>query len=61
MVPVPVLICFANGNDEALADFAVMVNVLTLVPTILYLSLFCLHFSILTKAGTHDALMTSQF
>jgi dolichyl-phosphate-mannose--protein O-mannosyl transferase len=59
MVPVPVLICFANGNDEALADFAVMVSVL--VPTILYLSLFCLHFSILTKAGTHDALMTSQF
>jgi dolichyl-phosphate-mannose--protein O-mannosyl transferase len=34
---------------------------LTLVPTILYLSLFSLHFSILTKAGTHDALMTSQF
>lgn len=37
------------------------VGVLTVIPTILYLSLFSLHFSILTKAGTHDALMTSQF
>jgi dolichyl-phosphate-mannose--protein O-mannosyl transferase len=31
------------------------------IPTVLYLALFSLHFSLLTKAGTHDALMTSQF
>jgi len=49
------------SDNQLLADFAVRVSVLTLVPSILYLSLFSLHFSILTKAGTHDALMTSQF
>ena len=47
--------------SDNLADFAVRVSMLTLVPSILYLSLFFLHFSILTKAGTHDAWMTSQF
>ena len=31
------------------------------VPALLYLGLFWLHFAVLTKAGTHDALMTSQF
>merc|ERR1719500_1600611 len=48
-------------DRQLLADFTTRVAVLTIMPALLYLSLFSLHFSLLTKAGTHDALMTSQF
>jgi len=51
----------ALTDRQLLADFSTRVAVLTILPSLLYLSLFSLHFSLLTKAGTHDALMTSQF
>merc|ERR1719414_1877216 len=51
----------ALTDRQLLADFSTRVAVLTILPSLLYLSLFSLHFNILTKAGTHDALMTSQF
>ena len=34
---------------------------MTVIPVCLYLCLFQLHFSLLYRAGTHDALMSSQF
>jgi len=49
------------SDRQLLADFTVRCSFLTILPFFLYLSIFALHFSILTKAGTHDALMTSQF
>merc|ERR1711971_1302365 len=49
------------SDRQLLADAASRVAVLTILPGLLYLSLFWLHFAILTKAGTHDSLMTSQF
>lgn len=49
------------ADRQLVADFAARVSVLVAVPSLLYLGLFSLHFSILTKAGTHDSLMTSQF
>ena len=44
-----------------LLDLSARAAILTAIPTVLYVSLFHLHLSLLTKAGTHDALMTSQF
>merc|ERR1711963_1242810 len=49
------------SDRQLLADCAIRASVLIPIPTLLYLGLFSLHFSILTKAGTHDSLMTSQF
>jgi len=48
-------------DRQLLADFAVRCSFLAVLPFVLYIGMFVLHFSILTKAGTHDALMTSQF
>lgn len=44
-----------------LADFMARVLVVAVVPVLLYLALFQLHFAVLYRAGTHDALMSSQF
>jgi len=49
------------SDRQLLADCVTRISLLIAIPTILYLSLFSIHFSILTKAGTHDSLMTSQF
>jgi len=49
------------SDRQLVADLAMRASVLVVIPSILYLGLFSLHFSILSKAGTHDSLMTSQF
>ena len=51
----------ALSDRQLLADAASRVTLLTAIPALFYLGLFWLHFAILTKAGTHDSLMTSQF
>jgi dolichyl-phosphate-mannose-protein mannosyltransferase len=43
------------------AELVVQTSVITIVPTALYVGFFYLHLAILTKAGVHDALMTSAF
>ena len=48
-------------DRQLVADLSARLAVLTIVPALTYLALFAVQFSILTKAGTHDALMTSQF
>jgi len=49
------------SDRQLLMDYMVRCAVLCIVPVVLYLSMFHLHFSLLYKAGTHDSLMTSQF
>ena len=49
------------SDRQLLADAASRITLLTAIPALFYLGLFWLHFAILTKAGTHDSLMTSQF
>ena len=43
------------------AEFVVQSATITIVPTVIYVSMFYIHLAILTKAGVHDALMTSAF
>ncbi|XP_022651838.1 protein O-mannosyltransferase 1-like isoform X2 [Varroa destructor] len=53
--------------DKSLSDRLLMlhallrITVFTLVPLAIYLSVFYIHLSILTKAGPHDTIMTSGF
>ena len=49
------------SDRQLFADAASRLTLLTIIPALFYLGLFWLHFAILTKAGTHDSLMTSQF
>merc|ERR1711962_66376 len=49
------------SDRQLLTDYSVRLVTVISIPVLLYLGLFSLHFSLLTKAGTHDALMTSQF
>ena len=46
---------------QLLTDFVVRCTIISIVALSIYLGLFYLHFSLLTKAGVHDALMSSQF
>jgi len=48
-------------DRQLVGDLVTRVSVLLAIPSLLYLGLFSIHFSILSKAGTHDSLMTSQF
>ena len=53
--------------NHKLSDTALMLQaiartfVLTVVPVIVYLSVFYVHLSALNKAGPHDSIMTSAF
>ena len=49
------------SNMQALIEFASECLVLSAIPSIIYVSTFYVHLSILTKAGNHDSLMTSAF
>ena len=48
-------------NMGILVEMAVEVALLIIVPLGIYLGVFYVHLSILTKAGNHDSLMTSAF
>jgi len=49
------------STRQLIVDLLVRGTVMIAIPTTMYLGLFYIHLSVLTKAGTHDALMTSQF
>jgi dolichyl-phosphate-mannose-protein mannosyltransferase len=49
------------SNMKVLSEFCVQATVLAIIPFAIYVSLFYVHLSILTKAGHHDSLMTSAF
>jgi len=51
----------ALTDRQLVTDISVRCGLLVLIPSIFYLGIFYVHLSLLTKAGTHDALMTSQF
>jgi len=42
------------SDRQLLADAASRITLLTVIPAVFYLGLFWLHFTILTKAGTHE-------
>ena len=49
------------GNVQLVKEFFVQGLVLSVIPAAIYTGSFYAHFTILTKAGVHDALMTSAF
>jgi hypothetical protein len=49
------------GGLCLLAELVVQTATVTVVPIAIYIGLFYVHLTILTKAGVHDALMTSAF
>merc|ERR1719376_167696 len=49
------------SNLRLLLEYSVQSSLLVLSPVAVYLAAFYVHFAILTKAGTHDFLMTSAF
>ena len=49
------------SNMGILVEMAVEVALLVIIPLSIYLAVFYVHLSILTKAGNHDSLMTSAF
>jgi len=49
------------STRQLFLDLVIRSSVMVAIPTTMYLGLFYIHLSVLTKAGTHDALMTSQF
>ncbi len=50
-----------SSNLKVFSEFCVEAAVLAFVPFVIYVSIFYVHLSILTKAGNHDSLMTSAF
>ena len=51
-----------NATDRVLMmEVAVQGFVVAVIPLAIYIGVFYLHLSLLTKAGAHDNLMTSAF
>lgn len=54
-------------SDRRFSDSAVLCQllsrllVLTAVPAVIYLSIFYIHLTVLSRAGPHDSVMTSAF
>ena len=51
-----------NASDRILmSEVAVQGFTVAIIPLAIYIGIFYLHLSLLTKAGSHDNLMTSAF
>ena len=48
-------------SSQLVKEFVAAASLVLAIPVALYLGCFYVHLSLLTKAGVHDALMTSAF
>ncbi|XP_022902298.2 protein O-mannosyltransferase 1 [Onthophagus taurus] len=49
------------SNVNLILNFLILTSILTIIPLIIYLTVFSVHLNLLYKAGPHDSIMTSAF